>query len=97
MSEFYDQSRSFLRSIISQRLLLIKFDKCHVADVDKLRRETEQLNIELQSCTGDRGIASFLFRNYTVLKNVLPHSPGFEKKEERLEEFYHESYRMLSA
>jgi len=96
MSEFYDQSRNLVRSIISQRLLLIKFDKCHVADVDKLRRETEQLNNELQTCNGDKSIAHFICRNYIVLKNVMPHSPGFEKKELKLKEFYENSFRLIN-
>jgi hypothetical protein len=97
MSEFYDQSRNFVRSIISQRMILIRFNKCQVADVDKLRRETEQLNNELQCCQGDRSIAHFIYRNYIVLKNVLPHSPGFEKKEDKLEEYYHKSFRLIST
>lgn len=96
MSEFYDQSINLLRSIISQRMILIQFDKCKAGDVDKLRRETEQLNNELKTCQGDRGIAFFLYKNYTVLKTILPHSKGFEKKEERLREFYHKSFSLIN-
>ena len=96
MSEFFTESRKFVNSILNQRMMLIRFSKCNVANVDKLRMCTEQLKQELMTCQGDRTIAYFLYKNYTELKKVMPHSPGFEKREEKLREFYFISFKIIN-
>lgn len=96
MSEFFNQSKNFVKSIIAQRKMLLRFDKCKIANADEIRIVTEKLNNELEVCSGDRTIANFIYRNYYELKKIIPHSKGFEKRIQKLTDFYNRSWRILS-
>lgn len=91
MNEYYNATYSLLRSIFSQRLLLIRFSKCKSPDLDSLKMKTEELNNQLENYHGDKGIAYFLSENYETIKSILPKGKGWQLKMSKLNTLYYKS------
>jgi len=96
MNEYYNTTYSLLRSIFSQRLLLIKFSKCKSPELDSLKLQTEELNNQLANYSGDKGIAYFLYKNYETIKSILPKSNGWQLKMRKLNTLYNQSQNYLA-
>jgi len=93
--EFYNNSCILCKSIINQRLLLLRFDKSKVCNPEYIRIETEELNIEFEKYRNStRSIAYFLKRNYEKLCLIIPHSSGWEHRLIRLHELYKQSLQI---
>lgn len=91
MNEYYNTTSSLLRSIFSQRLLLIRFNKSKSAELEFMKLKTEQLKNELQYYCSDESIAYFLSKHYESIKLILPKSKGWEARMQKLNTLYNQS------
>jgi hypothetical protein len=92
---FYDNSQKLCKSIISQRLVLLRFNKSKVSDTDQLRIATEELNNEFEKYrSSSRTMAYFIKNNYVRLVSICPHNAGFESRINKLYELYKQSIQL---
>ena len=89
---FYENSNKLCKSIISQRQLLLRYDKSKISNQEQLRIATEELNAEFEKYrSSSRTIAYFIKKNYVRLVSICPHNAGFEARINRLYELYKQS------
>ena len=86
---FYENSYKLCKSIISQRLILLKIGKSKINDIEYIKMATEELNIEFEKYKSNkRTIAFFIKKYYDKLVTIVPHSKGWEIRVNRLSELY---------
>ncbi len=91
-NSFYDSAYQLCRSIISQRLFLIRHDKSKLDEPDKIRLKTENLRNDFEKYKmSSKGIAHFIKNNYSELIDIIVHTDGFESRIERLTELRDQS------
>lgn len=95
-TEFYKRTYTLAKSIINQRLLVIKIDKSKVKDPLLLTKVEDLRNDFNKYSSADYPLASFLYKNYEKLKEIMVKDKGSESKIMRLREAYLESRLILN-
>jgi len=95
-NSFFDSSYKMCRSIISQRLMLLKIDRSKIQDPERILAEAEDLNAEFEKYKNcSRTIAFFLSKNYEKLIDIIPHNDGYQSRILKMEKLYLEATEIL--
>ncbi len=72
MTDFLKNTEMLIKSIISQRLLLISIDKSQKQDNETIRRKAEDLRNEMWSKQTNHTMAQFLISNFDFIESLIP-------------------------
>ena len=96
MADLQKEGYVLCKSIISQRLMLIRFDKSKIADADNVRTEAENLKLEFDKYNSNtRSLAYFIKKNYFRLVPLIPKNNAYQNRLDRLYELYNQSLKLV--
>ena len=97
MTEFYNEALKLTGSIINQRDFTLKHDCSKMLDPVRIC-EAEDLKREFNDYKySERQLAYFINKNFEKLIDIIVRKNGWEKRVEKLTEFYLESKKKLSV
>ena len=96
MSTFYKSAYMVTKSIIAQRMLILKIDKSAIKSPTFIAQVEDLNNDFKQYSNAERPLAYFICKNYEKLKEITVKSKGFETKLNKLREAYLESKLVLN-
>ncbi|MCX6232712.1 MAG: hypothetical protein NTZ33_14335 [Bacteroidetes bacterium] len=92
MADLQKEGYTLCKSIISQRLMLIRFDKSKMYDTDNVRTEAENLKLEFDKYNSNpRSLAYFIKTNYFRLVSLITKNSAYQNRLNRLYELYNQS------
>lgn len=90
----YRELYLFLKSIISQRIMVLRYNKNRNTD-SLLYILTEDLQNKLNTIEIDKSVAYFLVNNFLSLQRILVHYKGYEEKEKKLFRYYEQCLNLI--